>query len=102
MQEKPLVSVTIATFNRCEKLQKAIESVINQTYKNLEIIIADNHSEDGTEKLCQQYAAKDSRIKYFRHDENLGMTANANFFAKQMTGKYWVGLCDDDCLIWII
>lgn len=98
MQKEPLVSFSIVTFNRCEKLKKALDSVINQTYKNLEIIIADNHSEDGTEELCREYAAKDPRIKYFRHNENLGMTANANFAVKQATGKYFFGLCDDDWL----
>lgn len=96
MQKEPLVSINITTYNRCEKLKKALDSVVNQTYKNLEIIIADNHSEDGTEELCREYAAKDSRIKYFRHDENIGMTQNCNFTVRQTTGDYRYGLCDDD------
>lgn len=96
MQKKPLVSLVITTFNRREKLKKALDSVVNQTYKNLEIIIGDNHSEDGTEELCREYAAKDPRIKYFRHAENLGMTANGNFVTKQATGEYFYPLCDDD------
>lgn len=98
MQKEPLVSINIITYNRYEKLKKALDSVVNQTYKNLEIIIADNHSEDGTEELCLEYAAKDPRIKYFRHDKNIGMTANANFAAKQFSGEYLCGLCDDDWL----
>lgn len=96
MQNEPLVSININTYNRCEKLKKALDSAINQTYKNLEIIIADNHSEDGTEELCKEYVAKDPRIKYFRHDTNTGMTVNTNFSARQITGDFRYGLCDDD------
>lgn len=96
MQKEPLVSVPITTYNRCEKLKKALDSVVNQTYKNLEIIIADNHSEDGTEELCREYSAKDPRIKYFRHNTNLGMTLNIKFALSQPTGEYRLGLCDDD------
>lgn len=98
MLKEPLVSIAIITYNRKDLLKKTLDSVINQTYKNLEIIIADNHSEDGTEELCREYAAKDSRIKYFRHDKNIGMTANSNFTTSKVTGKYWIGVCDDDWL----
>lgn len=94
--EQSLVSVVIATHNRCNLLKRALDSVVNQTYKNLEIIIGDNHSTDGTEKLCREYAAKDSRIKYFRHKRNMGMPANANFVTQQITGEYWTGIGDDD------
>lgn len=96
MQQEPLVSINITTYNRREKLKKALDSVVNQTYKNLEIIIADNHSQDSTEELCREYAANDSRIKYFRHNENIGMTANCNFTVTQSNGEYRFGLCDDD------
>ena len=56
MEEKnnDLVTMIITTYNRKQMLQKALESVINQTYKNLEIIIADNHSEDGTKEICRE------------------------------------------------
>lgn len=92
----PLISVVITTFNRCKLLEKSLLSVINQTYKNLEIIIADNHSIDGTEELCKKYVQKDSRIKYFRHDKNIGMSANSTFSNLKTTGKYVHILCDDD------
>lgn len=96
MQNNPLVSITIITYNRRNMLKKALDSIINQTYKNLEIIIADNHSEDDTEDLCKEYAQKDSRIKYFRHDKNIGMTNNANFIISKCTGDYIFSGCDDD------
>ena len=97
-QNEPLISVIITTFNRKTLLKKAIESVINQTYKNLEIIIADNHSTDGTEDLCNEFTKKDARIKYFRHKKNLGMTINTNFAHTKTTGEYLHVLCDDDWL----
>ena len=94
----PLISIIIPTHNRKELFKKALESAINQTYKNLEIIVADNHSTDGTEELCREYAQNDERIKYFRHESNLGMTKNCDFAHKQVQGEYFVALCDDDFL----
>jgi len=90
------ISVILPTYNRVDKLKKALESLINQTYKNLEIIVSDNHSEDGTEELCREFAAKDSRIQYYRQSENIGMIVNTNFVANKITGEYWLGMCDDD------
>lgn len=96
--KNPLVSVVIPTRNRKNLLKKAIESAINQTYKNLEIIIADNASDDGTEEMCREYAAKDSRIKYFRQKTNIGLIKNCNFCYDQCTGIYVFSVCDDDWL----
>lgn len=98
MKNKPLVSIFMPTFNRKDLLEKSLESAINQTYTNLEILISDNHSTDGTEELCKEYLKKDNRIKYFRHSENIGMTDNHNFIIEKITGDYFVGLCDDDWL----
>lgn len=98
MEKNPLVSIVIPTYNRRDLLKKAIESAANQFYKNLEIIIADDNSDDGTEELCREHAAKDSRIKYFRHNENIGTVANSNFAATQITGEYWTSLNDDNRL----
>ena len=94
----PLITVIITTYNRERMLEKALLSVINQTYKNLEIIIADNHSEDKTEEVCRKYAETDTRIKYFRQEKNIGMPANTNFAHSQAKGEYVHVLCDDDWL----
>ena len=98
MTTKPLVTILIPTYNRVSMLTDAIESAINQTYKNIEIIISDNHSEDSTEEICKRYAEKDSRIKYFRQNENIGLTNNSNFLSSQLTGEFFIWLCDDDWL----
>ena len=97
-KEPDLITVIITTYNRKTMLQKAIESVVNQTYRNLEIIIADNHSEDGTKEMCEEFAKKDSRIVYLRHEKNLGMTGNINAAHKISKGVYMNVLCDDDWL----
>lgn len=98
MKNEQLVTIVIPTYNRKNMLKKSLESAINQTYANLEILISDNHSTDGTEELCQEYLKKDSRIKYFRHLENIGMTNNNNFIHKKVSGEFFVILCDDDWL----
>ena len=97
-EDLPLITVIITTYNRVNLLEKALLSVIRQTYKNLEIIISDNHSEDGTEELCKKYAKTDSRIRYFRQEKNLGMPANTNFAHSKSNGEYTHVLCDDDWL----
>lgn len=96
MKNNPLVSLSVITYNREKMLEKALCSLINQTYKNLEIIVCDNCSQDGTKALCEKYAEKDNRIKYYRHTENLGMTGNSNFAHVHSNGEYYAIINDDD------
>jgi glycosyltransferase involved in cell wall biosynthesis len=95
---EPLVSVCIPTYNRAQKLQRAVNALFNSTYKNLEIVISDNASSDDTETVCIALEKLDSRIKYYRHPENLGPTANFEFARSQATGKYFLWHGDDDHL----
>lgn len=94
----PLVSVCIPTYNRCHKLQKAINSLQSCTHSNIEIVISDNASSDDTQTVCLALAKSESRIKYFRHPENQGPTKNFEFARAQATGKYFLWLADDDYL----
>ena len=93
----PLVSVIIPTFNRPEYFKLALESALNQTYRNIEVIVSDNSTNDETEQLMQDYLATDSRIKYFRHKD---FTANDNWnFARHYNNpdaEYVNWLMDDD------
>lgn len=61
-----LVSIGLPTFNRSKSLERALDSLLAQTYVNFELIISDNASTDSTESICREYARKDKRIKYFR------------------------------------
>lgn len=97
-QPDPLVSVCIPTYNRARKLQRAVDALLASSYKNLEIIISDNASSDDTENICVALAQSDFRVKYFRHSENQGPTANFEFARSQATGKYFLWHGDDDYL----
>jgi glycosyltransferase involved in cell wall biosynthesis len=92
----PKISVQIITKNRAKLLPLAIESALNQTYKNIEIIIVDTNSTDKTEELVKRYVAIDARIKYFRIVENLGITKTRNFALSKSTGSYVAILDSDD------
>jgi glycosyltransferase involved in cell wall biosynthesis len=67
--KKPILSIGMPIYNGARFVQEAIDSILEQDC-DLELIISDNGSTDGTEKICRQYASKDGRIRYHRHDEN--------------------------------
>jgi glycosyltransferase involved in cell wall biosynthesis len=93
----PLVTIAIPTYNRADAyLREAIQSAINQTYPNLEIIISDNCSSDDTELIVESF--NDPRIQYYRHDENIGANNNFNFCLKKATGVFFLLLHDDDLI----
>lgn len=89
----PTVSVIISTYNRAHLLGRAIQSVLDQTYQDLEIIVVDDASTDNTEEIVSGF--KDERIQYVRHEENKGGAAARNTGIKIANGDY-VGLLDDD------
>ena len=93
-----LVSVCITTYNRQEQLPLTLKSVLKQTYKNLEIIIVDDYSNDGTKDLIKNKLLKlDKRIKYIRHKKNRGLAEARNTAINNAKGKYFA-FCDDDDL----
>ncbi len=92
-----LVSIGIPTYNRANSyLKQALRSAVNQTYKNIEIIVSDNCSADDTESVVKEF--NDSRIKYYRQKENIGAVPNCNFCLEQSQGKYFLALYDDDLI----
>jgi len=94
----PIVSVIIATYNRAKTLGRAIDSVLEQSYKNLELIIVDDGSTDQTKNVVQQYL-KDTRVKYI-YQENRGSNVySMNKGIVNAKGKYIAILDDDD--IWL-
>lgn len=90
----PKVSVGIPTYNRAWTLREAIQSVLNQTFHDLELIISDNTSTDNTQELVKSF--DDSRIRYIRNKENIGMIANFNQCLRLFTGSYCAFLGSDD------
>jgi len=93
-QNSYLVSVIIPTYNRAEELKRAMKSVLNQTYRNLELIIIDDGSIDDTENTVQFFS--DDRIKYLRNDENMGVAHSRNRGLAIARGNYVSFLDSDD------
>src|SRR5437588_11637496 len=72
----PAVSVGMPVYNMAATIREAVMSLLAQTFTDFELLIGDNASTDGTEEICRELAASDTRIRYVRHSENLGPTAN--------------------------
>ena len=98
MDNNPLVSICIPVYNGEKELFRAIESCINQTYKNIEIVISDDASKDKTEKIALDYAAKDKRIKYFKNETNWGAVKNFLNAFELASGEFIQLLNHDDWL----
>ncbi|MEL6651926.1 MAG: glycosyltransferase family 2 protein [Bacteroidota bacterium] len=94
----PLISVAIPTYNGGKRILHALASLQRQDYDNLEIIVSDNCSTDDTRAIVEYQATQDPRIRYFRHERNLGASYNFDFGLKQARGKYFIWMSDDDQL----
>lgn len=95
-RERSSLSVILVTYNRADLLDATIDSILSQTLADFELIIADDASPDRTQQVCQRWAISDSRIRYQRRPENIGMPQNLNLGILASTGKYVAILHDDD------
>lgn len=95
--EEVLISIVIPVYQVKEYLEKCIDSVIHQTYENLEIILVDDGSTDGSEKICDDYQEMDARISVV-HKENGGLVSARKCGVNKATGEY---LCYVDADDWI-
>ena len=93
-----LVSIIIPVYNRKDLVVSAIECSINQTYKNIEIIIGDNCSTDGTWDIIEEYSKKDKRIILFRNESNIGPVKNWINCIKHSKGEFIKILFSDDTM----
>lgn len=91
---KPLISVIVPVYNAEKYLQKCIYSILNQTYQNLEVILIDDGSTDGSGQLCDELSKKDRRIRVI-HQQNQGQSAARNTGLDLISGQY-VGFVDSD------
>jgi len=90
----PKVSVIIPTYNRANFLRSAIQSVLNQTFKDFEVIVVDDASTDNTRQLIHEFV--DDRICYIAHNKNRGGSASRNTGIESSKGKFIAFLDDDD------
>jgi len=77
-------------------LVQALDSLLNQSYSNFELIISDDCSSDGSEEICREYAKKDPRIKFIRQEKNIGISRNMIFLLKQAKGDFFMWAANDD------
>ena len=90
------VSVIIPAYNAENFIRKSLDSVVNQVYKNLEIIVVDDASTDSTKKIIKEYADKDDRIIPFYQASNKGVSSARNIGLKAVSGEYVVFVDSDD------
>lgn len=91
-----LVSIVLPTYNGEKFIRESIESVINQTYKNWELIIVNDCSTDGTLQIIEEYAQKDNRIKYITNEVNSRTAQSLNNGFKLAKGEYYTWTSDDN------
>ncbi|MEJ2618564.1 MAG: glycosyltransferase family 2 protein, partial [Ignavibacteriaceae bacterium] len=96
-KENPFISVVIPTYNRAGLLKKAVESVLAQTYRNIEVVIVDDGSTDNTKEVIRSF--NDNRIVFIEHSNNRGGTAARNTGIKSSKGSWRAFLDSDD--IWL-
>jgi len=90
------VSVGLPVYNGGKFIQRRLDSILNQTFTDFELIISDNASNDATSKICQEYIKKDKKIRYFRQNKNIGIVQNWNFVLQQAKYEYFVWASVDD------
>ncbi len=91
-----LVSVIMSTYNSKDKIKYSIESIINQSYKNIELLIVDDGSTDSTSHVVETFIKENKNIKLYKNMKNIGLTKSLNFLIKKSQGKYIARQDDDD------
>jgi glycosyltransferase involved in cell wall biosynthesis len=92
----PLVSIGLPVRNGENSLRRALDSLLSQEYRRLEVIISDNASTDETGNICQDYARADNRLRYFRNETNIGAASNFKRVLELATGQYFMWAAHDD------
>jgi glycosyltransferase involved in cell wall biosynthesis len=96
ISNKARVSIGLPVYNGERYIAEALDSLVAQTYKNFELIICDNASTDRTQQICQSYAERDGRIRYFRNETNLGSAKNYRRVFELSSGQYFRWATYDD------
>lgn len=92
------VDILLATYNGETYLREQLDSLLNQTYKDIRIIISDDKSTDTTRQILEEYKEKDERIVVYAQEKNLGVVSNFEFLLKKVQNKYYMFADQDD--IW--
>lgn len=95
----PHVSIGLPVFQGENYLEEALQSILAQTFSDFELIISDNASTDRTQAICEAYAQRDSRIRYYHNESNVGAGPNFNRTVALARGKYFKWAAHDDLLM---
>ena len=87
-KDKDLVSVCIPVYNGELFLEQTLQSIVEQTYSNIEILVGDNASDDNTSEIIKSFVSKDNRIKHLRIEKNVSFAANCNRLINQASGEF--------------
>ena len=93
--EKPLISVIVPVYNVKQYLRRCVDSILKQTYENIEIVLIDDGSTDESGAICDRYAQKDVRVKVI-HKENGGLSDARNKGMQEARGEYFAFVDSDD------
>ena len=92
------LSIGMPVYNGELFIERAIESILAQTFTDFELIISDNASTDSTQEICQNFSKKDDRIRIFKQEKNIGIHRNFYFLLSQAKGEYFAWAAVDDYL----
>lgn len=92
----PRLSIGLPVYNASNYIHEAVDSILNQSFKDFELIISDNASTDETAEICKEYAKKDSRIRYYRNETNIGAARNFNRVFDLSSTEYFMWAAHDD------
>src|SRR6266567_4421323 len=98
MQSAPLLSIGLFVYNGERFLEETLDSILSQTFTDFELIISDNASTDRTGEISEAYVRRDSRIRYYRGEKNMGAGWNVRRVYELATGKYFKWAAADDIL----
>jgi len=96
--KNPEISIGLPIYNGEKFIRKRLENILSQTFNDFELIISDNASTDDSVKICKEFMEKDSRIKLYVQDKNIGQFNNYNFILDHVLGKYFLWIAADDLL----
>lgn len=94
-KQSPKVSIGLPVYNSEPRIERALDTVLGQDFQDFELVIADNASSDRTQAICEAYAARDKRIRYFRNEANIGVNPNHDRVFHLSQGTYFAWFADD-------
>lgn len=92
----PTVTIGLAVRNGAATLESALSGLLNQTHRDVRLLISDNASQDETQAICEKWAARDARIEYLRQPQNIGPVPNFHFLLNQAASPYFMWAAHDD------